>query len=172
MSRAVFATVVLLAAVSAARAADRGYLAGHEVDFHTVLGPPPAEGSLWDQADGQLVQAYQSVDEARWRLAEKDAHEDDLYSRFAEAFGKPIDSRTSPVLVALLDRALRAGLDRAGPPAQRIRRSRSDAARPRLHAPSGGVGRFAWMKARRSSRSRGFQVIALAISQELARRVG
>ncbi|HVW69840.1 MAG TPA: phosphatase PAP2 family protein [Steroidobacteraceae bacterium] len=107
MSRAVFATVVLLAAVSAARAADRGYLAGHEVDFHTVLGPPPAEGSLWDQADGQLVQAYQSVDEARWRLAEKDAHEDDLYSRFAEAFGKPIDSRTSPVLVALLDRALR-----------------------------------------------------------------
>jgi acid phosphatase (class A) len=86
-------------------AQNKGYLAGHEVDFHTILGPPPAADSPWDHADQQLVEAYQGVDEARFESAKLD--EEQLYSRFDNAFGRPIDSGTTPKLVALLDRALR-----------------------------------------------------------------
>lgn len=85
-------------------AQSKGYLAGHEVDFHTILGPPPAPGSRWDQADQQLVEAYQNVDEARFESAKLD--EEQLYSRFEKAFGHPINSGATPRLVALLDRAL------------------------------------------------------------------
>ncbi len=81
-----------------------GYLAGHEVDFRTVLGPPPAADSRWDQADEQLVQAYQNVDDERWQMAKLDQQQ--LYPRFEEAFGRPIDKKTSPALIALLDRSL------------------------------------------------------------------
>jgi acid phosphatase (class A) len=81
-----------------------GYLAGREVDFRTILGPPPPVDSRWDTADEQSVQAYQNVDEARWEMAKLD--EKQLYPRFAEAFGGPIDKQATPVLVALLDRAL------------------------------------------------------------------
>lgn len=81
-----------------------GYLAGGEIDFRTVLGPPPAADSRWDRADEQLVQAYQNVDELRWQTAVLDQQE--LYPRFAAVFGRPIDKKTSPALVALLDRAL------------------------------------------------------------------
>ncbi len=81
-----------------------GYLSGREVDFKTVLGPPPAVDSRWDHADEQLVQSYQDVDADRWRMAKLD--EQQLYPRFAQAFGRPIDRNDSPVLVALLDRAL------------------------------------------------------------------
>jgi acid phosphatase (class A) len=88
----------------AAGAQNEGYLAGHEVDFHTVLGPPPAPDSRWDHADRQLVEAYQSVDEARFESARLD--EEQLYSRFEKAFGHSIDSATTPKLVTLLDRAL------------------------------------------------------------------
>jgi acid phosphatase (class A) len=84
--------------------AESGYLAGHEVDFQSVLAGPPAVGSLWDHADEELVEAYQSVDVQRWQMADLDANE--LFTRFAEAFGRPIDKKTSPALVALLDRAL------------------------------------------------------------------
>ena len=106
-SARLFGIAVALAGFSVAYAdTPKGYLEGHEVDFHNVLGPPPAVDSLWDRGDQQVVQAYQSVDDARWQMAEKDANEDDLYARFADAFGKPIDNKTSPELVALLDRAL------------------------------------------------------------------
>lgn len=81
-----------------------GYLAGQEVDFHTVLGPPPVPDSPWDQADEGLVEALQAVDDTRWHTAELD--QKDLYPRFTQAFGKPIDHQTSPALVALLDRAI------------------------------------------------------------------
>ena len=60
--------------------------------------------SRWDRADQELVEAHQAVDEARWQMAKLDA--DQLYPRFAKAFGRPIDQKTSPVLVALLDRAI------------------------------------------------------------------
>lgn len=90
---------------SQATAHGNGYLAGHEVDFRTVLGPPPEADSRSDRADREMVTAYQGVDEARWQTAKLD--EQQLYPRFATAFGRPIDAQHSPVLVALLDRALR-----------------------------------------------------------------
>lgn len=88
----------------ASLAQSSGYLAGREVDFHTILGPPPALDSRWDRADQELVQDYQKVDEARFESAKLD--EEQLYSRFEKAFGRAIDRNTSPALVALLDRAL------------------------------------------------------------------
>src|ERR1700722_1847963 len=81
-----------------------GYLAGREVDFHTFLSGPPPVDSLWDRADQGLVEAFQAVDDARWQMADLDANA--LYPRFAEAFGSPIDKKTSPALVELLDRAI------------------------------------------------------------------
>jgi acid phosphatase (class A) len=81
-----------------------GYLAGQEVDFHTVLPGPPAVDSLWDRADQGLVESFQAVDDARWQLADLDANA--LYPRFAEAFGTQIDKKTSPALVKLLDRSI------------------------------------------------------------------
>ena len=102
------ATVVLLFCLAGCGTppswAQSGYLAGHEVDFHTVLGPPPVANSPWDQADEGLVEALQAVDTTRWQTAELDQKE--LYERFTEAFGKPIDQKTSPALVALLGRAI------------------------------------------------------------------
>jgi acid phosphatase (class A) len=84
--------------------AQTGYLAGHEIDFRTFLGPPPAPDSQWDRADQGLVEALQAVDDRRWQMADLDGK--DLYSRFAEAFGGSIDKKTSPALVKLLDRAV------------------------------------------------------------------
>ena len=92
--------------------AQSGYLAGHEVDFHTVLGPPPAADSPWDHADEGLVEALQTVDDTRWQTAELDQKE--LYSRFIEAFGKPIDGKTSPALVTLLDHSIGDAMITAG----------------------------------------------------------
>lgn len=84
--------------------ASGGYLSGHEVDFHGVLPGPPAVDSLWDRADQGLIEAYQSVDATRFQMADLDQNQ--LYPRFQEAFGRPIDKKTSPALVALLDRAI------------------------------------------------------------------
>jgi acid phosphatase (class A) len=102
------AAVVLLFGLTGCGAAlswaQSGYLAGQEVDFHTVLGPPPAADSLWDHADEGLVEALQAVDDTRWQTAELDQKE--LYTRFTDAFGKPIDRKTSPALVTLLDRSI------------------------------------------------------------------
>lgn len=96
--------LMTLASQGYAFAQSKGYLAGHEVDFQTILGPPPAPDSRWDRADEQLVEAYQNVDEARFESAKLD--EEQLYSRFEKAFGHPINAATTPKLVALLDRAL------------------------------------------------------------------
>ena len=103
----IIATVVLLLSAGLAPPqtyAETGYLAGHEVDFHTFLGPPPAADSQWDRADQGLVEALQAVDDRRWQMAEIDAKE--LYSRFSEAFGRPIDKKSSSALVTLLDRSI------------------------------------------------------------------
>ncbi len=96
--------LAIVGCVQLRASASTGYLTGHEVDFRTVLGPPPSVDSPWDHADEQLVEALQSVDEARLKMAKLD--EDDLYPRFAEAFGRPIDRTTSPVLVNMLERAI------------------------------------------------------------------
>src|ERR1700742_1927909 len=79
MVGALFALVAVLNQQDA-RAQSRGYLAGHEVDFHTILGPPPAVDSRWDRAVQELVEDYQKVDEARFESARLD--EQQLYSRF------------------------------------------------------------------------------------------
>jgi acid phosphatase (class A) len=86
------------------QAQSRGYLAGHELDFRPLLGPPPAVDSPWDRADQELVEDYQKVDAERFERARLD--EQLLYSRFEKAFGRTIDRKSSPQLVALLDRAL------------------------------------------------------------------
>lgn len=103
---AVVGLLAILAVLSQsdAYAQSRGYLAGREVDFRTILGPPPAVDSPWDHADQELVEAYQKVDAARFESAKLD--EEQLYPRFDKAFGRPIDRKTAPILVALLDRAL------------------------------------------------------------------
>ena len=98
------AALVIATLVYPVAHAESGYLAGREVDFHTFLSGPPALDSLWDRADQGLVEAYQAVDEGRWQSADLDQNE--LYPRFATAFGRPIDKKTSPALVALLDRAI------------------------------------------------------------------
>jgi acid phosphatase (class A) len=103
--RRVLGAALALALVVQPRAhAVSGYLSGHEVDFQGVLLGPPQVDSLWDRSDQGLVEAYQSVDDVRWQMADLDAAQ--LYPRFEEAFGRPIDKKTSPALVALLDRAI------------------------------------------------------------------
>lgn len=98
-------TLLITAGLAAPQTyAESGYLAGHEVDFRTFLGPPPAADSQWDRADQGLVEALQAVDDRRWQIADQDGKE--LYPRFAEAFGGPIDKKSSPALVKLLDRAI------------------------------------------------------------------
>ena len=108
LNRVIHAALVLLLGLAGCGTplswAQSGYLAGQEVDFHTVLGPPPVADSPWDRADEGLVEALQTVDDTRWQTAVLDQKE--LYSRFTEAFGKPIDRNGSPVLVALLDHAI------------------------------------------------------------------
>jgi acid phosphatase (class A) len=84
--------------------AETGYLAGQEVDFHTFLSGPPVPDSLWDRSEQGLVETLQAVDDTRWQNAKLDS--DELYPRFSDAFGRPIDKKTSPALVALLDRAI------------------------------------------------------------------
>jgi acid phosphatase (class A) len=107
ISRSAVAVIALLIGSGLATPqsyAETGYLAGHEVDFRTFLGPPPAPDSQWDRADQGLVEALQAVDDRRWQMADEDGKE--LYPRFAAAFGSPIDKKTSPALVKLLDRAI------------------------------------------------------------------
>jgi len=96
--------LVTLAPQGVALAQSSGYLAGREVDFRTILGPPPPVDSRMDHADQELVEAYQNVDTSRFESAKLD--EEQLYPRFEKAFGRPIDPKTSPILVALLNRAL------------------------------------------------------------------
>ena len=81
------------------------YLAGQEVDYRGVLGPPPAPGSYQDKDDRRTVEGLQTVAPERWKSAELD--DAFVYSRFEDALGKPIDRATLPILVQLVNRALR-----------------------------------------------------------------
>src|ERR1700747_3221329 len=93
LKRALLSTALVIATLAHPVAhAESGYLAGRKVDFHTFLSGPPALDSLWDRADQGLVEAYQAVDDARWQSADLDQNE--LYPRFAAAFGRPIDKTT------------------------------------------------------------------------------
>jgi acid phosphatase (class A) len=113
----IFATALTLLAVTAVgqqferesppagEAKPQPYLISNKVDFHSILAPPPAAGSLRDREDEQTAERWQSVTRQRWHSAELDS--DFVYPRFDEAFGRPIDRKTSPVLITLLNRALR-----------------------------------------------------------------
>ena len=80
-----------------------GYLAGGQLNFLSILPPPPALDSEEDRMDVATLRAWQqTADSARWRLAEEDANLS--YSRFSAVLGEPIDAASSPLLVHLLDR--------------------------------------------------------------------
>ena len=81
------------------------YLATNRVDYRDVLASPPKVDSLWDTADQRLLAELQQASDARWQSAVLD--EDFVYPRFDEAFGKPIDRKTTPALVLLLNRSIR-----------------------------------------------------------------
>ena len=81
------------------------YLQGSPVDFRTLLAPPPALDSREDKVDQHTIDELQTVSDARWQSAKLD--DAFVFPRFDEAFGKPVDRKTSPVLIALLNRALR-----------------------------------------------------------------
>ena len=76
----------------------------HAVDYRTLLASPPTPGSYEDNADIAAVKALQNVDDASWKSAQLDS--EFLYPRFEDAFGRPIDRATSPLLVKLLNRTL------------------------------------------------------------------
>jgi acid phosphatase (class A) len=81
------------------------YLSEPAVDYRRLLAPPPTPGSFEDNADIAAVKALQNVDDASWKSAQLDAAF--LYPRFEDAFGRPIDRASFPMLVKLLDRTLR-----------------------------------------------------------------
>jgi acid phosphatase (class A) len=89
----------------AGEASPAPYLPADPMDFRTVLGPPPAVDSAWDKVDRRVDEEFQVVADTRRQSAELDALL--VYPRFAEAFGKPIDRKSSPALLTLLNRALR-----------------------------------------------------------------
>ena len=82
-----------------------GYLAPAKVDYRCALPIPPAPGSAKEQEERRVVEALQTMDEARWRSAELDARY--LFPRFAEAFGRDINRKEIPATVRLLSRAMR-----------------------------------------------------------------
>jgi len=83
----------------------QAYLPENPVDYRVVLEPPPALGSMEDEADRHSIEAEQSASAARRQSATLD--EQFVYSRFDEAFGHPIDRKSLPVLVKVLNRAMR-----------------------------------------------------------------
>jgi acid phosphatase (class A) len=89
----------------AGEAAPLSYLSTHPVDFRAVLSGPPVADSILDQMDQRAVRRFQSVDEVRWHVAEADDRF--VYPRFDEALGRPIDRKSSPAVVELLNRAVR-----------------------------------------------------------------
>lgn len=82
-----------------------GFLPEDAVDFRGVLPAPPAQGSPEDREDGAEISNLQTVGPARWKTAlADDAY---LYPRFEAAYGEPIDRAHDPVLVNLLNRAMK-----------------------------------------------------------------
>ncbi len=84
-----------------------GYLASHDIDGQTVIGPPPAPDSPRGKADRAIyLDTRAFAGSPRWALATKD---NDLWNggaleRFACAMGSPIDAKTLPKTYNLLQR--------------------------------------------------------------------
>jgi acid phosphatase (class A) len=70
-----------------------------------LLSPPPSIGSIQDDADRRSVEEWQNTSTTRRQSAALDGQF--VYPRFDEAFGRPIDRKTSPTLIKVLNRALR-----------------------------------------------------------------
>jgi acid phosphatase (class A) len=81
------------------------YLADRALNYRLVLGAPPPLDSVPDQQDVISVRRLQHVGRARWLSANEDAAF--VYPRFDDAFGRPVDRTTSPVMIVLLNRAIR-----------------------------------------------------------------
>lgn len=81
------------------------YLPAGAVAFADILGPPPAPGSLLDQLDMGQVQALQTQAGAdRYQEAIADAKQ--LFPRFSDALGVPVDRQHLPQTTRLLYGAL------------------------------------------------------------------
>lgn len=87
-----------------------GYLPKGSVDYHLLVGSPPAPDTLVDQLDMMVSRRFQAeVAPDRWADAELDHKM--VYPRFDAAFGRPIDRASSPRLVQLLNRVMRDAAD-------------------------------------------------------------
>jgi len=87
------------------------YLSSVALDYRSILGAPPAVGSIRDKIDYDAVSKSQvSASVSRWETARRD--ESYLYVRFSEPLGRQIDRTNMPLTVHLLNRVLR---DVAGP---------------------------------------------------------
>ena len=67
-----------------------------------MLAPFPVLNSMLDKSDTTTLWQWQHLEPSRWQLANADVEMS--YSRFSQAFGMEISSRTMPLLAHLLDR--------------------------------------------------------------------
>jgi len=79
-----------------------GFLGKNDLSYLTLIPPYPALQSLEDEVDATVARQWQSVDDARWKLAVADANLS--YDRFSEALGHKISSASTPLLFHLLNR--------------------------------------------------------------------
>ncbi|MBB4088194.1 glycerophosphodiester phosphodiesterase family protein [Sphingomonas carotinifaciens] len=97
-----------LASTSASSsAAEQRYLSGPGVALTGVLPPPPATGSIEDEADRAAFRATRVQEGSpRWRQAIADVDETipAILTDFSPAAGRPLSARTTPALARLLTR--------------------------------------------------------------------
>ena len=87
-----------------------GYLSANQIpDSLSIVGPPPATGSLADQADHEAYDRTRALDGTpRWRQAKADVElfGPVAHKSFACAIGKTITPAATPTLSRLLDRVV------------------------------------------------------------------
>lgn len=119
------AAAVAAAAPALLRADDKGYLAGAVPDTLAILPPPPAAGSLRDQADRETFrQTRRLKDSPRWTIARLDNEKDELLEDQACALGVAITEKTAPLTAALIERVRRDAKAVVDPPKDHYRRKR------------------------------------------------
>lgn len=101
----------------------KGYLPEVAIDAGALIDPPPALGSKDDVADLDRARATNAnASEARWQAALAD--DASLYDRFDEVFGIPVNRKTLPRLVRLLNRVSADMFAAAGAAKERYPRPR------------------------------------------------
>lgn len=119
------AAAVAAGAPALLRADDRGYLADAIPDTLAILPPPPAAGSLRDQADRETFRKTRGLkDSPRWTLARADNDKDELLEDQACALGVAINDKTAPLTTALIERVRRDAKAVVDPPKDHYRRKR------------------------------------------------